>query len=114
SSGDFNGDGKSDILWQNDDGRAAVWLLDGLSLIDGNVVGNNPGIAWQIAGSGDFNGDGKSDVLWQHVNGQPAIWLMDGLGFAGAGLLGTNPGSALHLGLPCVERGSGSRAHRRT
>ncbi len=26
---DFNGDGKSDILWQNDDGTAAVWLMNG-------------------------------------------------------------------------------------
>ncbi len=26
---DFNGDGKADILWQNDDGTPAVWLMDG-------------------------------------------------------------------------------------
>jgi len=28
-SGDFDGDGKSDILWQNNSGQAAVWLMDG-------------------------------------------------------------------------------------
>ena len=27
--GDFNGDGKADILWQNDSGQAAVWLMNG-------------------------------------------------------------------------------------
>ena len=30
--GDFNGDGKADILWQNDDGTPAVWLMDGTSI----------------------------------------------------------------------------------
>jgi hypothetical protein len=24
---DFNGDGKSDILWQHTDGRTAIWLM---------------------------------------------------------------------------------------
>ena len=28
-AGDFNGDGKSDILWQNDNGTPAIWLMDG-------------------------------------------------------------------------------------
>jgi serralysin len=26
-TGDFDGDGKSDILWQNTDGQAAIWLI---------------------------------------------------------------------------------------
>jgi hypothetical protein len=29
ASADFDGDGKSDILWQGDDGTAAMWLMDG-------------------------------------------------------------------------------------
>ena len=33
SAGDFNGDGKADILWQNDDGTAAVWLMDGTNIV---------------------------------------------------------------------------------
>ena len=28
-AGDFNGDGKADILWQNDSGMPAIWLMDG-------------------------------------------------------------------------------------
>ena len=28
-AGDFNGDGKADILWQNNDGTPAVWLING-------------------------------------------------------------------------------------
>jgi hypothetical protein len=38
-SGDFNGDLKSDILWQNDNGQAAVWLMNGTSLICAGTVG---------------------------------------------------------------------------
>ena len=29
--GDFNGDGKSDIVWQHTDGSTAVWLMNGLN-----------------------------------------------------------------------------------
>ena len=44
-SSDFNGDGKSDILWQNDNGQVAIWELDGTTVIGNGVVGSNPGRA---------------------------------------------------------------------
>jgi len=78
-SGDFNGDGKSDILWQGTDGMPAIWLMDGINFVSTSAAGSfNPGPSWQVKGSGDFNGDGKSDILWQGSDGTPAIWLMDG------------------------------------
>ena len=80
TAGDFDGDGKADILWQNDNGAAAIWLMDGYQIKIGSGVGSiNPGPAWNVVRTGDFNGDGRSDILWQHDNGQPAIWLMNGL-----------------------------------
>ena len=33
ATGDFNGDGKSDILWQGSDGTPAIWLMDGLTVL---------------------------------------------------------------------------------
>ena len=49
SSGDFNGDGKSDILWQNSDGTPAIWLMDGTNFISGGVAGSfNPGSEWHV------------------------------------------------------------------
>ena len=30
-TGDFNGDGKADILWQNNNGTPAIWLMDGMN-----------------------------------------------------------------------------------
>jgi Tol biopolymer transport system component len=37
--GDFNGDGKADILWKESTGSAAIWLMDG-STIDFRCMGN--------------------------------------------------------------------------
>ena len=64
-TGDFNGDGNADILWQNDDGTPAIWLMNGTSLIGGGGLAN-PGPSWHVAGTGDFNGDGNADILWQN------------------------------------------------
>jgi FG-GAP repeat len=32
-TGDFNGDGKGDILWKDNAGNVAIWLLNGLSVL---------------------------------------------------------------------------------
>ena len=97
-AGDFDGDGKADILWQNDNGTAAIWLMDGYQTKIGSGVGSvNPGPAWNIIGSGDFNGDGRSDIQWQHDAGMPGMWLMDGFNVAGGGGVGSNPGATWHV-----------------
>ena len=98
-TGDFNGDGKADILWQGDNGTAAVWLMDGTNATFVGAVGPfNPGPSWHIEGTGDFNGDGKSDILWQGQDGTPAIWLMDGTNVVSVHAAGSfNPGSDWHV-----------------
>jgi hypothetical protein len=45
---DFNGDGKADILWQEDSGQAHAWLMDGLTVAGSGAVGGNPGTAWDL------------------------------------------------------------------
>ena len=93
-SSDFNGDGHSDILWQNTSGQAAIWEMNGTSqVVGGNaLVGSNPGPSWKAIGTGDFNDDGHSDILWQNTNGQAAIWEMDGTNVIGGGTVSANPG----------------------
>ena len=49
-SGDYNVDRHSDILWQNDNGRAGVWTMNGLSVLAAGVTGSNPGADWHIIG----------------------------------------------------------------
>src|SRR4029079_15519240 len=86
-------DSKSDILWQNDNGQAAVWLMNGATMIGGGTVGPNPGPAWNVIDAGDFNGDGNDDILWQNDRGQAAVWLMNGTSMIGGGTVGPNPGA---------------------
>ena len=45
-TGNFNGDGLSDILWQNTSGQAAIWEMSGTNVIGGGLAGPNPGSSW--------------------------------------------------------------------
>ena len=76
---DFNGDGKSDILWHNSaTGENAIWLMNATSISSGATF-SKVDLSWSIAGVGDFDGDGKADILWRNsTTGQNVIWLMNG------------------------------------
>jgi hypothetical protein len=75
---DLNGDGKSDLLWQHNDGATAVWLMNGVALQTGTgLLAANSG--WRVTHTADLNGDGKSDLLWQHNDGTTVAWLMNGV-----------------------------------
>jgi hypothetical protein len=87
---DFNGDARSDIVWQNRfDGRVYVWQMQGMNLIGGGVP-LGPGFVsdnnWKIMATPDLNRDGYADVLWQHDSGSLGVWYMQGLTFARAEL----------------------------
>jgi hypothetical protein len=87
---DFNGDGKSDILWRDSaTGEVIIWLMDGTTIASSGSPGA-PGSDWSIQGIGDFDGDGKSDILWRDTaTGETAIWLMNGTTIASSGSPGT-------------------------
>ena len=42
-TGDFNGAGRTDILWRNMDGQAAIWDMNRNSMIGGGAIGSSPG-----------------------------------------------------------------------
>jgi uncharacterized repeat protein (TIGR03803 family) len=93
-STDFNIDGMSDILWQNDSGQAAIWTMNGFTQLDGQPVGGDPGSNWKVVGTGDFNGDGMADILWQDTdNGQVVVWTMNGFNQTSSTFVGGAPGS---------------------
>ena len=77
---DFNGDGKTDILWRNKStGQDVVWLMNGATLSSYSWIDTVADTNWQIVGTGDFNGDGKTDILWRNKStGQDVVWLMNG------------------------------------
>src|SRR6266481_2541557 len=91
---DFNGNGKSDILWQNNStGDRVIEFMNGTSPIGSAVLPIVP-TAWNIVGSGDFNADLNSDILWENSStGQHAIWLMNGTSIGSVADLGTVPTS---------------------
>ena len=99
ATGDFDGDGKSDFLFQNtSSGACYVWEMNGLTISNSAMVGPAVGAAWQIKTTGDFNGDGKSDFVFQNVNdGACFIWEMEGLKIAGGALVGPAVGAAWQI-----------------
>jgi len=77
--GDYDGDGRSDILWRNSStGQNWIYLMNGASIASSVGVNTVP-VVWEIAGNGDYNGDGKSDILWRNSStGQNWMYLMNG------------------------------------
>ena len=72
---DFNGDGKSDVLWRNSNGDVALWgSVAGSSVAFGFQDFGVIPTAWQIAGTGDFGGGSKAGVLWRNTDGDVALW----------------------------------------
>jgi hypothetical protein len=81
--GDFDGDGKADLLWRNANGSLIEWTMNGSQITSSQTVTLQgtavmPDSGWSVAGIGDFNGDGKSDILWRNTNGSLIDWTMNG------------------------------------
>jgi len=46
---DFNGDSKSDILWQIDNGTPVIWTMDDMNVLSIGAAGSfNPGSDWHV------------------------------------------------------------------
>ena len=78
--GDFNGDGKDDVLLRHEDGRWFYYPMNGRRHITGErgLADLTRKLDWQVAGIGDFNEDGKDDVLLRHEDGRWFYYPMDG------------------------------------
>jgi hypothetical protein len=71
---DFDGDGRSDILWRNtSSGSNAIWKSANVATVQGVTAIADQ--SWRVAGVGDFDGDGRADIFWRNsVSGQNSLW----------------------------------------
>jgi len=89
--GDFNGNGKADILWrEGETGQNEIWFMNGSTVVSTPLLPTVSNLNWRIVGVGDFNGDGEADILWRNKStGQNAIWFMNGSTIVSSPLLPT-------------------------
>ena len=96
-TGDFNTDGKVDILWRyyGFEGYNVVWYMDGKTLLNYDYLPVVADSTWRVGGVGDFNLDGKADILWRYngSEGYNVVWYMDGATLTGWEHLPAVPGS---------------------
>jgi hypothetical protein len=86
--GDFDADGRDDLLLRSSLGDASTWTFDGADLVS---MGSLPSrdLEWQLASIADLDGDGADDLIWRHTDGSLEGWLMDGSSITSAGSIGT-------------------------
>ena len=69
--GDFDANGRDDVLLKHTDGRWAHYAMEGRRRTSGSTVRGLPtDPAWQVQALGDFNGDGADDLLTRHPDGR--------------------------------------------
>ena len=88
ATGDFNGDGHTDILWRYDgagtyQGLNVIWYMRSAAFQSEAIFSQITDTSWRIAGTGDFNADGRTDILWRYYGtgafqGMNVVWYMDG------------------------------------
>src|SRR5205814_1530676 len=92
-SGDFDADGRADLLWRTDGGSLAIWEMVGTQIKTadyikmGSATVKAPGADWHLLGADDFDGDGHDDLLWRTDSGALAVWKMNGFQITAADYL---------------------------
>jgi hypothetical protein len=75
--GDFNGDGRVDLLFQNTGtNQLYLWYMSGTSQTGGTFVSPNPDPGWKVVAAGDLSGDGRPDILFRNSAGQLDVWYV--------------------------------------
>ena len=77
--GDFDGDGRDDVLWRYFDGQLEIDFANGaVTFPSWQNRGEAVGLDWQVESVRDHDGDGHADIVWRHAEGPTTVWLMVG------------------------------------
>jgi Bacterial pre-peptidase C-terminal domain/FG-GAP-like repeat len=95
--GDVDGDGKADIIWQNQTAAiVVVWRMDGATVTNASSLAF--GASYKLNAVADFDQDGKADIYWREgTSGQSVYWYLD-VNAAGATII--KPGAQVGLSVP--------------
>ena len=79
-TGDFDGDGKADILWRNSaTGENYIYLMNVTAIGTEGYLRQVADLNWKVEGVADFDGDGKADILWRNSStGENYLYPMNG------------------------------------
>ncbi len=96
ATADFDGDGKTDLLYRNTTtGQVYVLLMNGGAVAASAQIYSEPNSAWVIVATGDYDGDGKADLLWRNsTTGQVYMVLVNGLTTGAQAMVYTEPNTA--------------------
>jgi len=98
ANGDFNGDGKTDVLLHSDSGGLVILEMNGTQILANQSIGQVPS-NWHVAGTAEVNGDGKSDIILRSDAGDSLVLEMNGTQIMQSQLIGPNsPPSSPPLG----------------
>ena len=87
AAGDIDGDGVTDLLFQDGSHNMAGWLMHADNTKRSGSFWSNTG-AWDLKACADFEGTGRAQVLFQKPDGSLALWRLnpDGSYNSSAGL----------------------------
>lgn len=91
--GDFNRDGRFDLLFQNTVTRQlVVSQFDGTTFAGGGVLTPIPESGWEVKAVVDYNNDGWPDIVFQNTTTNKLVaWFLNDLSFTSGGLISAQP-----------------------
>ena len=105
-SGDFNGNGTTDVFqWNFNTGQTTNFLFTNDQPTAVPLPTTLPGTGWAPEISGDFNGDGRSDILWHNfTTNANVVWFFNSNGqFSSQTVLPSSVFNATHEWIPLAS-----------